>query len=129
MTQALTIYYDGLCHLCSREIEHYRKKAVGLPVTFVDITEPAFDPVAMGFDAKRVHKHLHARLGDRLTIGVDAFLAIWEVIPGHRWLRRIVGCPGIYHLAKLGYMIFAEIRPYLPKRRRAVAECGETCAK
>ena len=113
----LQIYYDGLCHLCSREIEHYRKRAEPGTVEFVDITNPAFDPVAEGFEPARVHLHLHARLDGQLFIGVDAFRAIWTVIPGYRWLNRLTGLPVVYQATKLMYAIFARIRPMLPKRK------------
>lgn len=113
----LQIFYDGLCHLCSREINHYRKKAIPGTVEFVDITSSSFDPVAEGFDPKRVNLHLHARLDGQLFIGVDAFRAIWSVIPGYGWLKSLTGLPIVYHVSKLLYAIFARIRPLFPKRK------------
>lgn len=116
----LQIYYDGHCHLCSREIEHYRKRAIPGDVDFIDIASQSFDAIREGFDPKRVQLHLHARLDGQLYIGVDAFLAIWKVIPGYNWANKFVGFPGIYHLTRIAYSIFARIRPMLPKRRNCV---------
>ena len=61
MPARLSVYFDGLCPLCSREIAHYRKRVTPEAVEFVDIAAPGFDPVALGFDRVRVHRHLHAR--------------------------------------------------------------------
>jgi len=113
----LHIFYDGRCHLCSREIAHYRKKAVPGTSEFVDISAATFDPVAEGFDPVRVRKHMHARLDGTLFIGLDAFRAVWFVIPGFRWLRTLTGLPVVYQLAKLSYALFARVRPFLPKRK------------
>jgi predicted DCC family thiol-disulfide oxidoreductase YuxK len=121
-TTRLIIYYDGLCHLCSREINHYRHRTDD-SVQYVDIMQEDFDPELHGVDAKAVHKTMHARLDGELNKGVDAFLAIWSVVPGYRWLNRIVSLPGIYHLAKPIYSFFAWLRPYLP-RRKAACETG-----
>lgn len=124
MSVRLQIFYDGRCHLCSREINHYRKKAVPGTVDFVDITSAAFNPIQEGFDPKRVNLHLHARLDGKLFIGVDAFRAIWYVIPGYRWLNRLTGLPIIYHVSKVLYSIFARIRPLFPKRKACLnGEC------
>ncbi|WP_020469027.1 thiol-disulfide oxidoreductase DCC family protein [Zavarzinella formosa] len=120
----LQIFYDGRCHLCSREISHYRKKAIPGTTEFVDITADTFDPVAEGFDPKRVNRHLHTRLDGKLFIGVDAFRAIWSVIPGYRWLGWLTGLPVVHFVSKFLYSIFARIRPLFPKRRK----CGtEAC--
>jgi predicted DCC family thiol-disulfide oxidoreductase YuxK len=120
----LTLYFDGLCPLCSREIAHYRKKVTDQPVTFVDITDPHFDAAAEGLDAQRIHQVMHVKVGDELRTGVDAFLAIWEIIPGHRWLARLSRLPGVYPVLRLGYSVFATVRPWLPRRRRPACEAG-----
>ncbi len=113
----LQIFYDGGCHLCSREIAHYGKKAPPGSTEFVDITAATFDPVAEGFDPARVQRHMHARLDGTLFIGVDAFRAVWAVIPGFRWLRWLTGLPVVYQATKVLYALFAWVRPWLPKRR------------
>lgn len=40
--QRTTVYYDGLCLLCSREITHYKKMKGSENINFIDITEPSF---------------------------------------------------------------------------------------
>ncbi len=116
----LTLFYDGLCPLCSREITHYRKRAAGDPsVVFLDITDPTFDAAAHGLDAGRVHKEMHVKEGERVFVGVDAFLAIWRRIPGHSWLSGIAKVPGMRLLMRGSYFVFAAVRPYLPRRKAA----------
>jgi predicted DCC family thiol-disulfide oxidoreductase YuxK len=124
----LTLYYDGLCPLCSREIAHYRRWAAGDPsVVFVDITDPAFDAAALGLNPERIHQVMHVREGDTLHTGIDAFRAVWRRIPGHGWMDRLARLPGVLPLMKVGYAAFARLRPYLPRRKR-VCESG-TCRR
>jgi predicted DCC family thiol-disulfide oxidoreductase YuxK len=120
-TAPLTLYYDGLCPLCSREMDHYRRHAGSAPVAFVDITEPGFDAAAHGLDPRRIHRVMHARQGDRLFTAVDAFIALWETLPGYTWLARLARVPALYELMKAGYHVFAFVRPWLPRRRRDCA--------
>lgn len=124
-TPRLVLYYDGLCPLCSREIAHYRRRAAGLPIAFVDITGPGFDAVAQGLAPDRIHRVMHVRLDGTLYTGVEAFVAIWRVIPGFGWLARLVRLPLVYPVARVSYRLFAAVRPHLP-RRRSACETG-TC--
>ena len=122
----LTLYFDGLCPLCAREIEHYRKRAEGAPIAFVDITDPLFDEKAHGLDLRHALRTMHARRGDRLLIGVDAFVALWESIPSYAWLARLAQVPALNEMARVGYWLFALLRPLLPRRRRQDCASG-TC--
>ena len=123
-----TIFYDGLCRLCSREIAMFRHRVKDDALAYIDISEPGFDPARHALDPERVHKHMHVRneqTGQMLT-GVDALLAMWECVPGFRWLARFTRIPGIRQLSTVGYAVFARVRPWLPKRKRPACEAG-TC--
>lgn len=111
----LTLYYDGLCPLCSREIEHYRRH---LPpeTRFLDITSPGFDASAHGLNSQAVQRELHVQVGDEIRTGVDAFLAIFDAIPRYRWFARL-GRLGLVHFGlTIGYAAFVCVRPWLPRR-------------
>ena len=123
-----TIFYDGLCQLCSREIAMFQHRVRDGSLAYVDISQPDFDAVRYALDPVRVNKHMHVRneeTGEMLT-GVDALLAMWDCVPGFRWLAKFTRIPGIRQLSTVGYALFAWIRPYLPKRKRTVCETG-TC--
>jgi predicted DCC family thiol-disulfide oxidoreductase YuxK len=116
-----TIYYDGLCHLCSREIDHYRRQKGNERIRFVDITGPDFDANKEGLDASKVHRELHVRRpDDSIAVGVDAFVAIWQTLPKYQALAKLAKLPGIHLTLRLGYSIFAQLRPLLPRRK---ADC------
>lgn len=120
----VTVYYDGLCHLCTREINHQRNLVKDDSIAFVDITGGDFDAAAHGLDAKAVNRHMHVKLaGGEVKVGIDAFLATWSRLPYYRRLAAVIGLPGVKQLSELGYAAFARIRPLLPKRRRR-ADCA-----
>jgi predicted DCC family thiol-disulfide oxidoreductase YuxK len=53
--------------------------------------------------------------------GVDSFRAIWQAFPastGYGIMGRIIQLPLVNRLARIGYWLFARIRPYLPKRHQ-----------
>jgi predicted DCC family thiol-disulfide oxidoreductase YuxK len=124
----VTLFYDGLCPLCSREISHYRVKPGAEALRFVDITDPKFDAVGQGLDPKRIHRLMHVKVGEELRVGLDAFIAVWEALPSYRWLASLARLPGLHALFTLGYHSFALMRPWLPRRKRPLCESG-TCAR
>jgi predicted DCC family thiol-disulfide oxidoreductase YuxK len=117
------VYYDGQCPLCSREIAHYRDRAKGAPVSFVDISTPDFDAAGQGVDLGLARQMLHVRVGEEIRTGIDAAIGMWEAVPGYRWLARLTRLPGIYWLAHVGYRIFARFPRlrcgHVPSARRA----------
>jgi len=123
-----TIFYDGLCQLCSREIAIFQLRVTDGTLAYVDISALEFDAARFDLDPVRIRKHMHVRneqTGQMLT-GVDALLAMWECVPGFRWLARFTRIPGIRQLSTVGYALFARIRPWLPKRKRPACDSG-TC--
>lgn len=119
----LKLYYDGACHLCSREIEGYLKKDPKQLLMPVDISGPDFDPEKDGIEVKKANKYFHVKTetGEILD-GVPAFAAIWDSLDILRplsWFSKT----SVGGLAMgSAYKIFAEIRPLLPKRKGC-----ETC--
>ena len=114
----VTIYYDGECPLCSREVAHHRDRTKGVGVAYIDIAASDFDPAAHGVDRVRVQEVLHVKVGDVMLTGTDAVIAIWDAVPSLRWLARFARLPGIYTIARLAYRVFARVRPYLQRRRQ-----------
>ena len=107
----ITIFYDGKCGLCSREINYYKKIAKADKFNWLDI---ATDPTPLNqlelsqADGLRRLHGLDAT--GRLHIGVDAFLLIWRELPYWRWLGMVVRLPGIRQVAQLIYNRFADFR-------------------
>jgi predicted DCC family thiol-disulfide oxidoreductase YuxK len=114
-----SVYFDGLCPLCSREIDHYRKLAGAELIRFVDITRDDFQPEVEGVNPQQVHKVLHMRTRDGdLQTGIDAFIEIWKLLHRYQWAAKWAQYGGIRILLKMGYSMFAQLRPYLPRRSR-----------
>ena len=124
-----TIYFDGLCQLCSREIDTFQWLVRDGSLAYVDITLPDFDATAHGVDPVAVNRHMHVRdeQTGRMLVGVDALAGMWECVPGFRWLAWLSRLPVLRQLSDVGYEVFAWVRPKLPKRRRDLCDSGR-CA-
>jgi predicted DCC family thiol-disulfide oxidoreductase YuxK len=121
------IFYDGLCVLCSREIEHYRNQVGSERFNFIDITHADFDPSKHGVDPYAVHKYMHVKNPDgELHTGVEAFRTIWKELPKYQFLHRWTDNSFAQFFMKLGYSGFVYIRPYLP-RKKANCETSPYC--
>jgi predicted DCC family thiol-disulfide oxidoreductase YuxK len=121
--QTLKVYFDGLCPLCSREIEHYQKQKGAEKIQFVDICGPQFDADKENLDPKKIHQVMHVRKADgTVATAVDAFIEIWKVLPKYNWAAAAAAKANVRLLLNFGYHIFAKIRPWLP--RKASADCS-----
>ena len=111
------IFVDGNCIVCDMEIAHYKRIAPQL-FDIVDISDASFDASKFGLTPEAVNKHMHVMTPDGdLIKGVDAFAHIWSRIPKYAPASKIVALPGVSQLAKVGYEVFAFVRPWLPKRK------------
>lgn len=121
---SLNIYYDGLCPLCSREIDHYRSKKGSEYLKFVDITESGFDAGKEGLDPVKVHKHIHVKdSAGNVRTGVEAFIEIWKRLPQFNFMAKVASIRGIKGVLEQGYKVFAKVRPLLPRKNR---DCSES---
>ncbi len=120
---ALSVYFDGLCPLCSRVINQYRKAVGSDRIAFVDITADGLDAIKNGLDPKQVHKVMHVKTatGDIQT-GVDAFIAIWQTLPAWNWLAKLAKNSLLRPFLNGGYNVFAKVRPYLPRKTKGCEE-------
>jgi predicted DCC family thiol-disulfide oxidoreductase YuxK len=117
----LTVFYDGACGVCSREISHYRSIA-DERLQFVDIAAADFAAAAYGRSPAEFQARLHVRDGEgRFFTGVEAFRRLWEALPSpfYPLLAGLVGLPGIHLAARAGYALFARFRHLLPARHAA----------
>ncbi|MGZ8152736.1 MAG: thiol-disulfide oxidoreductase DCC family protein [Methylovulum sp.] len=108
----ITVFYDGKCGLCRREIEHYQRIASAGVFEWVDITVTPALFTALGLSVSDGLKVLHVRSEDgALHKGMDAFTAIWQALPP-RWrvLGYIAGLPIIRLIMNSLYGHFAKWR-------------------
>lgn len=121
-SQQGTIFYDGLCVLCSREIEHYRKQKGSDRFAFVDITQTDFDATKFNVDPFAVHKFMHVKSPDgQLHVGVEAFRTIWKELPKYKFLYQWTDNSLARAVLNIGYSGFVRVRPYLPRKS---ADCS-----
>jgi predicted DCC family thiol-disulfide oxidoreductase YuxK len=118
----LKVFYDGSCIVCATEIEHYLKIDQGEKLVAMDISAPEFDPAQYHIPRADFRQQLHAIDEDNQVFkGVDSFWAIWQAFPAttiYGTMGRIIQLPLIKPLARIGYWLFARIRPILPKRQQ-----------
>jgi predicted DCC family thiol-disulfide oxidoreductase YuxK len=111
----LTVLYDGACPLCRREIGIYRGLQPDSPVCFADVSDPA-SPLPGNTTREQLLARFHVRGSDgRLLSGAQAFLALWAVMPGWRWLARFGRLPGAAWLMERVYRLFLRVRPMLQR--------------
>lgn len=116
----ITVYYDGLCQLCSREIDHYKGMNGAERISFVDITSSRFDALAEGLDPRKIHESLHVRSSDgQVHVGVDAFIEIWSQLNNLKKIAPLASIAPIKKTLEAGYFVFAKVRPLLPRKKCA----------
>jgi predicted DCC family thiol-disulfide oxidoreductase YuxK len=111
----LTVLYDGACPLCRREIALYQGLESDTPVSFCDISDPSV-PLPVGTTRAQLLARFHVRGSDgTLLSGAQAFIAMWAVLPGWRWLAWIGRLPAAGWLMERTYRLFLKLRPMLQR--------------
>jgi predicted DCC family thiol-disulfide oxidoreductase YuxK len=111
-TPDLTVYFDGSCPLCRREISLYQ----GLPskqlLQWVDVSTPMALPSGLTCELAMRRFHVRDAQG-RLYSGAEAFSVLWRCFAGWRVLGWMTAVPPLSWLAEAAYRLFLPVRPRL----------------
>ncbi len=111
---ALTVYFDGSCPLCAREIAFYRRRCAGAAANWVDVSYESPAALGAGLTRDRALERFHVRRADgTLCSGADAFTELWAEVPGMAWLGRLGRNPIVGWVLQLCYSVFLPLRPFL----------------
>ena len=122
MTDQITMFYDGGCPLCRREVGHYRRLDRARRVRWIDIDgqgEP-LEPFHLTRSDAMARLHVLDRDG-QMQSGAAAFVALWSALPYYRWLARFVQSLGLIPILERLYVPFARWRM---SRRRKTCPVG-----
>jgi predicted DCC family thiol-disulfide oxidoreductase YuxK len=107
----LTLYYDGGCPVCTREIGFYQRRHGAERIRWVNLAQ--CDDSELGNDLTReaAYARLHARWPNgQLVSGAAAFAALWQALPAFKLAGRIAALPGVAQLLEWGYRGFLNVR-------------------
>lgn len=110
-TPLLTLYYDGGCPVCTREIGFYQRRRGAERIRWVNLASCEEAELGVGLSREDAYTRLHARWpGGQLVSGAAAFAALWQALPAFRLAGRIAAWPGVVHLLEWGYRVFLKLR-------------------
>lgn len=116
MAEPLTVWYDGGCPLCTREIALMRRLDRRGRLRFVDVSDDTSScPLDRGDLLARFHV---SDAQGRFYSGAAAFAAMWRAIPLLRPLGLLALLPGMTWALERLYRAFLRVRPTLQRWMR-----------
>ena len=108
----LTVWFDGACPLCLKEIALMRKLDRRQKIAFVDVSaEGASCPISR----QALLARFHAREGSKLYSGAEAFAAMWRAIPALKPVGIAARFPPVLWILEKLYLGFLRVRPSLQR--------------
>ena len=111
----VTVWYDGGCPLCLREISLMRRLDRRGAVAWVDVSD---GEAACPIDRAALLARFHAEEDGRMLSGAAAFAAMWRAIPAMRPLGLIARARPVERALEWAYLRFLRVRPALQRRMR-----------
>ena len=121
----LTVFFDGACPICDREIALMKRLDRRRQLEFCDFSAQEYDAASSGFAAADLATVIHARWADGSVItGVEVFRAMWEAV-GLGFLAKLSRLSLVEPLVLKAYAWFARNRLRLTGRSQACT--GGSC--
>ena len=120
--EKLSVYYDGGCPLCMKEIRYYRRKDTGNKISWIDITRSDEQDLGPGLDKEVALKRFHARSpSGELYSGGRAFAEVWLNLPGFRALGKLSNTTLVGGALEYLYRGFLLVRPFMQRIVRSTS--------
>lgn len=107
----ISVFFDGKCNLCSKEINYYQRIAPKNTFNWVDITKTPGELDKFEIKLSDGLRLMHvADSNGNISTGVDAFIIMWKQIKYWKFLGLFVSLPIVKQIANLLYQYFADWR-------------------
>jgi predicted DCC family thiol-disulfide oxidoreductase YuxK len=116
-----TVFYDGSCPLCGREIAHYRRLRGSEKLRWVDIAQDNATLSTFGLDKELAMARFHVMDAKGCwQKGAYGFVEMWSHLPVYRWLAFTVRALRLSSLLDRAYNRFARWRS---RRNCSATQC------
>ncbi|MBY6095557.1 thiol-disulfide oxidoreductase DCC family protein [Ferrimonas balearica] len=106
----LTLFFDGQCPLCRREIEALKARDALHQIRFEDLNHPDIAERHPELDLTLAHRVLHGQRSDGTWLtGLDVTHAAWSLVGRGHWTAPLRWRP-VKPIADLAYRFFARHR-------------------
>ena len=110
-TKLLKVFYDGGCHVCSREIAAYKKMDPSREIHWTDLNGGHTRFIAEGVTRESALRRFHVLTPEgTILVGVDAFHALWTILPATKRLATLLNNKHVRQMIKPFYELFASVR-------------------
>ena len=125
-TVVLTIFYDGLCPLCKREVDFLQSKNQNGYLSFVDINSSDFSSdIKYGINYKQAMERIHAlKSNGALIKDIKVFQEAYDLI-GLGWIYAPTKLPVFNKVFEFIYGVWAKYRLKLTFRPSIEKLCSE----
>ena len=115
-SDADTVFFDGKCPLCTREISFDRGQRGAEDINWVDVTKASLDNLPSGLTRKDALARFHVlTTGGELVSGGNAFSSLWLSLPAFQWAGKLFKISLLALLLERAYKIFLPCRPLLQR--------------
>ena len=114
MTHQLTVFYDGGCPLCRREIGFYMRQTGASRIAWLDISRSGETDLPSGLSRCNALKRFHVQdENGKVVSGARAFAKLWITLDSFRWVGRLAGSAPVVWAMEGVYRLFLISRPVL----------------
>lgn len=112
----LTVFFDGACPLCQREIAFYRRRREADRIAWIDVGQVAEKDVFNGLSRRDALRRFHVmRPEGTLASGGSAFVELWFLLPTFAPIGRVFRRNPLLFLLKAAYRLFLLSCPALQR--------------
>lgn len=112
----VTVWFDGACPLCRREMALMRRLNSDNTLHFVDVSSEAERNAAPSPVARHeLLRRLHVSEDGQIHSGAAAFAAVWRAVPRLRPFGRAAENRVVFAVLEVFYRGFLAVRPLLQR--------------
>ena len=109
----LTVWFDGACPLCIREVALFRRLDKRRAIRFEDVSSA---DASCPIDRAELLARFHAQeKGKPIVSGAAAFAAMWRAIPMLKPFGEAARLPAVLWVLERLYVVFLRIRPRIQR--------------
>jgi predicted DCC family thiol-disulfide oxidoreductase YuxK len=114
--KAITVFFDGQCPLCSREIGFYQKQEGAGSIIWVDLSKVNQNDLPSGLTHQSALSRFHViTTNGELVSGGEAFSNLWLSLPKFNWVGQLFQISLLASVLEAIYKIFLPCRPLLQR--------------